>query len=826
MLIKFFLLALFTLTLSTVSTSSQDMPDDAKPRILIMTDIGANDTDDEQSLVRFLVYANEFDVEGLIASSNVNETGDETHPQMMREIIGLYGEVYDNLILHDPDYPTAEYLLSIVRDGQPNASGAHDVFDSIGADKDTEASNHIIEVVDRDDPRPINITAWGGTADLAQALWRVREDRTPEELAEFISKIRVHAIADQDSTGPWIRESFPDLFYILNLAPDGQNKFTSVFRGMYREGDASLVSREWVTNNVIESHGPLGARYPLDGAGVEGLKEGDTPSWFYFLDNGLQNPAMPSWGGWGGRFELRPGGTYYQDTEDTLDTTNRIVTVYRWRPAYQNDFEARMDWNILPYDEANHNPIVTVDQEAELSVASGSVVNIDAAQSTDPDGDNLSFNWYYYPEPSTFTEAFSLPETTSSILNFTAPSVTEPQTLHIILSVTDDGSPALTSYQRFVITVEAPSEQTYDVVPETATQGIEAQYFSGMDFNELVTTQTDVFIDFVWHDDTPSPAMEIDKFSVRWSGWIVPEHSEEYTFYTTADDGVRLYLDGRLLIEDWAHGGARENSNTILLEAGVPYPFIVEYYEAGSAARVNLQWSSPSVEKEVIGPEHFYIIEDAVEDTITTATDEELIQILPLGDSITQADKHTNSYRRPLWFLLQEANYNVDFIGSTSTHHQGDAPTPDFDLDHEGHWGWRTDEIYSELPTWLESYTPDVVLLHLGTNDIFQGTSVDNTLDNLTQIVDALRADNPNVTILAAQVIPHTRGDRPSLEAFNDALPTWVDTVTTAESPVILVDQASSIDPEAHLYDGVHPNKHGEEVMASVWFSVLEDVIR
>ncbi|MCA9882868.1 MAG: DUF1593 domain-containing protein [Anaerolineae bacterium] len=804
------------------STVAQEPINNMKPRIIVITDIGGNDTDDEQSMVRFLVYSNEFDVEGLIASADVNHNGNSTHPEMLREIIDLYGEVHENLILHDPDYPTADYLQGIVRQGQPMAAGWRDVSESIGPDKDTQASDLIIEVVDRDDPRPVNITVWGGTADLAQALWRIREDRSPEALSQFLSKLRVHAIADQDSTGPWIRENFPDLFYILNLAPDGHDPFTSAFRGMYRGGDHALVSRDWVDSKIRVDHGPLGERYPRDGTGVVGLKEGDTPSWFYFLNNGLQNPEMPSWGGWGGRFELRPSDTYYQDAQDTVGhVTNRMVTVSRWRQAYQNDFEARMDWTVLSYVDANHNPTIIVDQEPVFTVDAGSIVSIDASHSIDSDGDNLSFNWYYYHEPSTYPDVLHLDDTNSSVLSFTAPEVTTVQTIHLILSVIDDGTPNLTSYQRFVISVE-PRNTSIDLNTEAVQQGITAQYFSGMQFDELVTTQIDPNIDFIWGEESPIPSMPPDIFSVRWSGWIVPEASENYTFYTIADDGVRLYINGQLIIDDWEGGAPRESRGTISLQAGQPYSIIVEYFENIRGAELRLEWSSPSVIREIIGPEHFFL--PNTEATSESQTNE-VIHILPLGDSITQGNIETNSYRRPLWFMLEEAGYEVDFVGSTTSNFEGDPPNPDFDVDHEGHWGWRSDEILAELPTWLEDYTPDFALIHLGTNDIFQGVSNETVLANLSQIISLLREDNPSVTILIAQLIPHTRGDHPSLEAFNEELTPWTDSLTNSDSVIIVVDQASGFDPTVDTYDGVHPNESGDEKMAIVWFQALSDIL-
>ena len=233
-----------------LSTSlAQDTP---RPRLLVLTDIssltaGVAEPDDGQSLIRLMLYANEFDIEGLIATSNLGH-GQKTRPDLIRQVVDAYEKVRPNLHQHDPRFPPAETLRGWIKAGQEVAGPHVPVTTSVGDGKDTEASNWIIWVVDRPDPRPIWVVIWGGSADLAQALWRVRRDRQPEELSRFLSTLRVHAIGDQDSTGPWIREQFPGLFMITQRR---------AYRGMYRGGDASLVSSEWVETN-IHGHGCSG----------------------------------------------------------------------------------------------------------------------------------------------------------------------------------------------------------------------------------------------------------------------------------------------------------------------------------------------------------------------------------------------------------------------------------------------------------------------------------------------------------------------------------------------------------------------------------------
>ena len=270
----------------------------------------------------------------------------------VRGCLAAYGQVRDNLAQHAAGFPSEAHLQSVLKRGKTHVPFAldrdtvPDVSQIVGPGMDTEGSQWIIDVVDRPDPRPVDVNVWGGTADLAQALWTVREQRSADELAAFVSKIRVHAIGDQDDTGPWIRHHFPDLFYILDHSRDG-DKMHSCYRGMFLGGDESLTSRAWIDEHVRHDHGPLGALYPPQtwtGPNPHGaLKEGDTPSWFYFYLNGLNVPSQPGYGGWGGRYA--PNGTFYQDAQDTVgEETSGRATVWRWRPAFQNEFQARMDW--------------------------------------------------------------------------------------------------------------------------------------------------------------------------------------------------------------------------------------------------------------------------------------------------------------------------------------------------------------------------------------------------------------------------------------------------------------------------------------------------
>jgi len=429
------------------------------PRLLVLTDIGG-DPDDQQSLIRLLVHANEFEIEGLIASAagTPGELKKETvMPELIREIVEAYGKVQPNLKKHHPDFPEAKTLLKRIKVGNPVRGR-----ESLGADKDTEGSLHIIASVDRADERPLNIVIWGGSTELAQALWKVRNDRKPEELRTFLKKIRVYDISHQDNTGPWINEEFPDLFYVLSKAPKGKDKRDGGYRGMYLGGDESLTSRDWVDRYVRKERGPLGALYPTATWTAPNphstLKEGDTPSWFYFLQVGLSSPMHPEWGCWGGRFRHESKGLYVDAADSVGKITNARSTVSRWRAAYQNEFQARMEWCVKSPKEANHPPVAVLNKHMsqnaiELEAKPGEAVILSATGSSDPDGNALTYRWFVYREPGTYEGEVKIENGDKDEAKISVPANANGKSIHVILEVTDDGKPKLTRYRRAILNV-------------------------------------------------------------------------------------------------------------------------------------------------------------------------------------------------------------------------------------------------------------------------------------------------------------------------------------------------------------------------------------
>lgn len=449
-----------------------------KPRVLVLTDI-ENEPDDAMSMVRFLTYANHFDIEGLVATTSVHQRR-RVAPQRIQRIVEAYAKVRDNLEQHEPGFPSGDNLLERVTEGLPFYG-----MEGVGEGRDSSGSEQLIRAADRDDARPLWVSVWGGPSVLAQALWKIRATRSPTELAKFVAKLRVYTISDQDDSGPWIRQEFPDLFYIASPgfhAGGGYHHATwsgisgDYFHGRFVGADFTLVTNEWLDHNVRRK-GSLGAEYPH----WEYLMEGDTPSFFNLINNGLSVPEHPNWGGWGGRYELyaprlekwhlRPETrAFWSDAQDEVRGvdgrwhTGNHATIWRWRAAYQNDFAARMDWTIKPFDQANHPPVPMLAHAAELTAKPGQVIELNAEGSSDPDADALSYEWFCYPEAGTFVLASGHSGQPLLIRNFDHPkaSFTVPKsemnegkgTLHIILAVTDHGTPRLTRYRRVIVDIQ------------------------------------------------------------------------------------------------------------------------------------------------------------------------------------------------------------------------------------------------------------------------------------------------------------------------------------------------------------------------------------
>ncbi|MGE5810326.1 MAG: nucleoside hydrolase-like domain-containing protein [Ignavibacteria bacterium] len=447
-------------------------------RVIILTDIGA-DPDDSQSMVRLLLYSNKIDIKGLIATTSVWQKT-IIRPELINNIIQAYSKVQSSLNKNEAGFPDAETLLAKLKHGRAEYG-----MQGVGDGKNSEGSDWIIKILEEDDERPLWISVWGGVNTLAQALYKIEKNKSESEAKKLISKLRIYTISDQDDSGIWIRNNFPDLFYIVSPGDNYGSATWSAINSYVNGIDNSEINNNWLAQNIQQNHGPLGALYPDVAYGMEG----DTPSWLSLIPNGLNEPEHPNLGGWGGRYELykpdfaavKKGDsgvpiepetrkiwtnandkyTPYVYNEygravklDTVTFDDNKAALWRWRDDFQNDFAARMDWCTKPYEEANHPPVPALGHPEEITVKSGEGFGLDAVGTTDPDGDNLSYLWFNYPEAGSYKKLIKInsAENARGVWVIT-PVVEKKETAHFILKVTDKGKPQLSRYKRVILNI-------------------------------------------------------------------------------------------------------------------------------------------------------------------------------------------------------------------------------------------------------------------------------------------------------------------------------------------------------------------------------------
>lgn len=443
-----------------------------KLRVVVLTDIEA-DPDDSQSMVRFLTYANQWDIEGLIATTSIHQKN-WAAVESIHAIIDAYGKVQPNLLKHERGYPTAAELKTRIKKGLEKYG-----MEGVGEGKDSEGSEWIIRVLEKNDSRPVWFCVWGGSNCLAQALWKIKQTKSTTEAQKLYDKIRVYTISDQDDSNPWIRKTFPTIFFTVT---PGYTYEKATWRGINAQSagfNNAVFSNQWLTEHIQQGHSALGTMYPDVAYGMEG----DTPTFLGLISNGLNNPEHPNYGGWGGRYEFytpvfekpkpnpyfkvphqeepesRPIWTNANDSlvssVDKKTYVGNLETIMRWREDFQNDFAARMDWTYQPYTAANHPPVPKLNHAENITVKSGEQFFLDAKGTTDPDGDALSYFWFQYREAGTYQGNISFRPYAPNMYRvpFTAPGVETPQTIHFILKVSDKGQPALSRYKRVIATI-------------------------------------------------------------------------------------------------------------------------------------------------------------------------------------------------------------------------------------------------------------------------------------------------------------------------------------------------------------------------------------
>src|SRR6185437_236993 len=152
------------------------------------------------------------------------------------------------------------------------------------------------------------------------------------------------------------------------------------------------------------------------------------------------------------------------------------------------------------------------------------------------------------------------------------------------------------------------------------------------------------------------------------------------------------------------------------------------------------------------------------------------VKVMPLGDSITDGYTVPGGYRIGLWQRFVSGGYTVDFVGS-----QSNGPASLGDHDHEGHPGWRIDQIDANVVGWLGTYQPHTVLLHIGTNDILQNDDVANAPARLSALIDHITATVPTAEVFVAQIIPLANSSQNAqVRTYNAALPAIVSSKVSA----------------------------------------------
>ncbi|MCQ2182371.1 MAG: DUF1593 domain-containing protein [Bacteroidales bacterium] len=452
-------------------TSSPETAQQLKPRIIVMTDIGPAEVepDDNESAVRLLSYADRFEIEGIITTVgwNCDPYPDDWAEYLTRVVDGYRSDVsnlmkrsgQDGFVTMEEEngsqalgyWPSADYIASRCVYGSRKAG-----IGEIGPGNDTDGSRLIIKVVDEaEDDRPVWCLAWGSGNTLAQAIWRVKQERSPRELKKFLNKLRLYTITDQDmvyamrmnreySSHMWLREEFSeDLMMIwdesawLAQNENGKNDWESYAR-------------------YIQGHGAMGDVYPHFLWGVEG----DTPSFLHVMPNGLNDPDDPMQVGWGGyhEFAVSPDGRTHAWT-NWMEPQRSISRNYEnrfYRDEF-NDFAARMQW--AAEGKGDTNPVITLNGDTGIGIVNveakpGTSISLDASKSYDPEGEELSFFWEVQNFASYCPPSVSLGGENTPTLSVLIPEEASGCRYHVILTVHDDGPFRLPAYRRVIVSVE------------------------------------------------------------------------------------------------------------------------------------------------------------------------------------------------------------------------------------------------------------------------------------------------------------------------------------------------------------------------------------
>jgi hypothetical protein len=497
---KFICLLLLFLVASTAFSQS------SKPRTIVTTD---GELDDIDSFIRMLLHANEFKIEGLVISSSMwHYKGDGKGTKFISEmdmtkqmygertelrwpgtdwiynLLDAYGKVYPNLKLHAPDFPTAEYLRSVTRIGNIDFEGE--------MEKDTEGSDFIKAKLLDDNLQPLYLQVWGGTNTIARSLKSIEDEYkgTPQWSAIYkkvCAKAIIYAILDQDATyRKYISVNWPDVKIYYNASQFWC--FAYFWKRAVPEPWHHYLQGKFM-GPIINNNGPLMKLYYSYGDGnppageIEDIysdpekiknnmwgsftqhdfiSEGDSPAFFHLMDVGLDNLNNPHYGGWGGRLvQSTTIPARWEDGDQAANFnpfTQQMDKAYpqtRWVDVLQNEFAARAAWCVLPYNKANHPPKVSLKVPEHKEVKAGEKMKL-LVKSSDPDsGQKVNLKWWHYHEVDSYAGKINLDNENDATLMLHVPTNAKPgDDIHIVLSATDTGTPALTRYVRVVLRVK------------------------------------------------------------------------------------------------------------------------------------------------------------------------------------------------------------------------------------------------------------------------------------------------------------------------------------------------------------------------------------
>lgn len=483
-----------------------------KARTVITTD---GEVDDMNSVIRFLLYANEMDLAGIVLTSSMYHYAGNpqkgilpfrwTGTEWIFDLINRYEKVYPCLKIHDKDYPEPQKIREMVKIGNISDVGEMEEV--------TQGSEFLAHLFLDDDPRPLYVQTWGGTNTTARALRSIEEKYrdTPnwyDIQNRIYNKLIIYIILDQDdSYAQYIAKNWPN----LRIINDRFNFWHFAYAWKLHCPEVNhRLNADWFKENIKFNHGSLLEKYALmgDGQYIEGeldeeqrgsqsylmkhpeyqkydfISEGDSPSFFYLIDNGLRSLENPSYGDWGGRFCKVQNHLYLNDCFDYNPYTHQYEVEYsleRWFDDIQNDFASRADWCVADsFEKANHAPLVSIKEGLDIDVKANDVIQLHA-DTTDLDGDQLSYHWWRYFEADTYGKSIesevkiigtdnlilskiregkpdksvNLENNETDILTIHIPSdIKKGQTIHIILEVKDDGTPSLKAYKRVILTAK------------------------------------------------------------------------------------------------------------------------------------------------------------------------------------------------------------------------------------------------------------------------------------------------------------------------------------------------------------------------------------